>query len=239
VLCSILASSFSEFNQRIKSGEKPVDVAREALNKHWRIIFNGNGYGEDWPKEAAKRGLWNLPSCVDAIGRLGAPENIALFESLRDPTGKPVMSKKEVEGRVIVMVEQYTAVVEMEALCMIDLLRQHVIPSALATEKCGIALPPAASVEKLNGCVSTLQAKLDSIATAPVPAVNGVGSGNPDVLAAEARAKVARELRLEVMDDVRQLCDAVEAVVPASLWTLATYKELLFLDAAHGTKSLA
>ena len=74
---------------------------------------------------------------------------------------------------------------------------------------------------------------------AAAPEANGNGGGSPEMLLARAKAVIARELRLETMEQVRDVCDAIEAVVPASLWTLATYKELLFLDASHGSSSLA
>jgi len=237
VLCSILASTFAEFNAKIESGVKAADVAREALNKHWRIIFNGNGYGENWPKEAAARGLWNLPSCVDAIARMSAPANIELFESLQDDKGTPVMSKVEIEARAFVMLEQYASICVMEAKTMIDMIQQHVIPSAVATEKAGIVLPENLSVLALRGCVSALNAKVESMDNAIAPEADGV-DGSPDMLMCRARARIARELRLETMVQAREVCDAVEAVVPSHLWTLATYKELLFLDAIHGSSSL-
>jgi len=235
VLCSILATSFQEFNAKIAGGAKPAEVAREALNAHWRIIFNGNGYSEEWPKDAAARGLWNIPSCVEAISRLGVEQNVSLFAKLKDDTGKPVMGKSETEARVVVMMEQYTKVCEMEALCMVDMILQHVIPSALSAEKLGIKMPETATVERLNGCVASLKAKLHDLEHA---APTADASGSEDIAAAKGKATIARELRLETMEQVRDVCDAVEAVVPANMWTLATYKELLFLDASHGNTSL-
>jgi len=238
VLCSILASTFSEFNVKIKGGAKPADVAREALNAHWRIIFNGNGYSEEWPKDAASRGLWNMPSCVDAIVRMAAPENVALFGGLQDAQGKPVMSAPEVEARVVVMLEQYTAIVEMEALTMADMIQRHVLPSALAAEKAGVPMPPTASVDTLKGFVGKLNSKRESLEHAAAAEANGAAPMSAEIATARARATIARELRLEIMEEARDVCDAIEAVVPAGLWTLATYHELLFLDASHGNTGL-
>ncbi|KAL1505117.1 hypothetical protein AB1Y20_008876 [Prymnesium parvum] len=242
ILCSITAHAFAEFNAKIEKGEKPADVARAALEKHWRIIFNGNGYGEDWPKEAESRGLWNLPSCVDAVARLADPKNVALFESLKDATGKPVMTKSEMESRVIVLHEQYVNVVEMEALTMIDMIQQHVLPSALLTEKAGIEMPAKAPISALKSSVADIKSKLEAMhKAAPAPATDKEGAAKESVemQVAKAKAMLARELRLETMERARDVCDAIEAIVPANLWTLSTYNDLLFLDATTGSTSLA
>lgn len=118
---------------------------------------------------------------------------------------------------------------------MVDMILQHVIPSALSAEKLGIKMPETATVERLNGCVASLKAKLHDLEHA---APTADASGSEDIAAAKGKATIARELRLETMEQVRDVCDAVEAVVPANMWTLATYKELLFLDASHGNTSL-
>eukprot|EP00961_Rhodomonas_salina_P026974 364822-Rhodomonas_salina.1 len=67
VLATICAETFQEFADAIEGGESAHDVAAKALNDHWRIIFNGNGYGEEWPVEAAERGLLNVASNVEAM----------------------------------------------------------------------------------------------------------------------------------------------------------------------------
>lgn len=147
------------------------------------------------------------------------------------------MTRAEVEARVIVQHEQYSSVVEMEALTMIDMIQQHVIPSALAAEKAGIQLPASAGVSDLKGCVDELKKKLEEYEKAS--SAEPVGKERPEMAAARAKAATARELRLETMDKVRVVCDTVEEVIPATMWTLATYTELLFLDAVHGNTSLA
>jgi len=95
----------------------------------------------------------------------------------------------------------------MEALAMIDMINQHIIPSC---KEAGVG-----PLRKLNGCVNTLKAKLHEI---------------HDEADEVARATKARNLRLETMIEIRKTCDETEAIVPANLWTLGTYKELLFLD---------
>ena len=111
VLCTIFAESFAAFSEQIEGGAKPADVAAKALEDHWKVIFNGNGYSEEWPIEAGKRGVWRIDSGVESMSALGSPKNIALFEKMN------VLSKEEAVARVAVMHEHYAGTVEMEALC--------------------------------------------------------------------------------------------------------------------------
>jgi len=140
------------------------------------------------------------------MSRLKAEKNVALFEKMG------VLQKAECEARTAVMHEHYAGSVEMEALCMIDMIKQHIIPSCKACE-----MPTAeleASAAKLSAGVSAIHGAADE----------------------EAKATVARVLRLETMEDVRAICDKAEESVPADLWTIATYKDLLFLDYNQGAE---
>jgi len=206
VLCTIFADAFAQFSDKIEAGAKPTDIAAAALDAHWKVIFNGNGYSEEWPIEAGKRGVWRIDSGVESMSRLADPKNTALFEKMS------VLSKEECVARTAVMHEHYAGSVEMEALCMVDMIKQHIIPS------CNACNMPTAELE---AGVAKIKAGLAGI------------HGAADEY---AKATVARELRLETMEDVRAVCDKVEEDVPADLWTLATYQELLFLDANQGAE---
>lgn len=201
VLNTIVAEKFAEFSERIEKGELAVDVARQALKKHWKVIFNGNNYDEDNQKELTERGVWRIDSGVEAIHTLASEKNIHLFEKMG------VMSKEECLARADVLHDHYTGTVEMEALTLIDMINQHIIPSVKASSV-GPADELANSVTVLKDAVAAIHAASTSY----------------------EKAKLARVLRLETMIDIRAYCDAAEEVVPADKWTLATYKELLFLD---------
>lgn len=212
VLCTIWAESFAAFADQIEAGAKPADVAAAALNEHWKVIFNGNGYSEEWPVEAGRRGVWRIDSGVEAMSRLSAPENIALFEKMK------VFSEKECLARTSVLYDHYTGFVELEALTMVDMINQHVLPSVRNAE-----IPEGDAFEgKLTAAVDELKAGLAA-----------VHAGGDEC----AKATAARVLRLETMESARAVCDAAEEVVPADLWTLATYKELLFLDSHQGAEA--
>jgi glutamine synthetase len=201
VLNTITAEKFGEFADRIDAGEDPADVAREALKKHWKVIFNGNNYDEEMQAMLTERGVWRIDSGVEAIKCMTSPKNVALFEKMN------VLSGDECVARQDILHGHYTGTVEMEALTLIDMLNQHIIPS--------VKLAGVGPLAELESAVSSLKAGIAEI--------HHAGS-------AYDKASLARVLRLETMIDVRAVCDAAEEVVPASLWSLATYKELLFLD---------
>ena len=220
VLCSMLASEFSAMSAKIEAGKAPAEVAKATLNEHWQIIFNGNGYGAEWPVEAAKRGIPNHSSCVDAIAALGSEKSVALFESLKDEKGVTVMTRAETKCREAVMFDKYAAVVEMEALCMIDMINQHVYPSCLKAQ----SLKIEAGADKVKAGAAEVLKKLHAMEKAD--------DGAP-------KARLARELRMDTMAKVRAICDEAESLIPPEMWTLATYKELLFLDSTYGNQDIA
>jgi glutamine synthetase len=200
VLGTICAKSFKNFADQIEAGTPARVVAQNALNEHWKIVFNGNGYDVNNQKELIERGLWSINNGVDAMKRLTVEKNIALFEEMK------VLSRDECLARASIMYNHYAGVVEIEAKCMIDMINQHVIPSVRAA-----GIGPLA---ELQAGVVTLQNSLDAI----------------HHLSDEEKAQASRVLRLETMIDVRKVCTEAEAICPANLWTIATYKELLFID---------
>jgi glutamine synthetase len=208
VLNTIAAEKFGEFADKIEAGASPEDVAREALKKHWKVIFNGNNYDPANQEMLTQSGVWRIDSGVEAISRLTADKNVALFEKMG------VLTEVECKARQDVLHEHYTGTVEMEALCLVDMLNQHIIPSVKAA---GIG-----PLSDLEAAVGTIKSAVAAIHAADSPM---------------AAAELARTLRLETMIDIRAICDAAEEVVPANLWTLATYKELLFLDSHTATTS--
>jgi len=204
VLNTICAEKFKEFADRIDAGEKPEDVAREALNKHFKVIFNGDSYNLENQEMLTEKGLSNIPSGVEAIHRLRAEKNLDLFEKMG------VMSPEETLSRETVLHEHYAGTVEVEAGTFVDMINQHIVPAVKAA-----GLGP---LEELEAAVGTLKDALHEI------------HGTEDTY---KKAQLARVLRLETMDAVRKVCDLAEETVPADLWTLATYKELLFLDSHY------
>jgi glutamine synthetase len=200
VLNTMCAEAFKGFADKIEAGAKPADVAAEALNQHWKVIFNGNGYDPTWPEQAVKKGLWRIDSGVESISKMGDDKNIELFSKME------VLSKDELIARRDICWEHYTGLVEVEANTMIDMIALQIVP-ALKGEGIDSAAVDA-GCEKVKAKLSQLHAADDGY----------------------AKATCARELRLEVMEECRKACDAAEAICPARAWPFATYRELLFLD---------
>lgn len=201
VLNTIAAEKFAEFADKIEAGSDPATVAREALKKHMRVVFNGNNYDPAMQEELTKRGIWRIDSGVEAMARITADKNVALFEKMG------VLTAAECSSRQDIMHSHYVGSVEMEAFCMIDMINQHIIPSI---KEAGVG-----PLAELQASIPKLKAAIAGIHHAETP---------------YEKAKLARVLRLETMIEIREICDAAEDVCPAKLWTLATYKELLFLD---------
>jgi glutamine synthetase len=200
VLNTITAEKFAQFADRIEAGEDPATIARDALKKSWRVVFNGDNYDEASQQMLTERGIWRIDSGVEAIARLSAKKNLDLFAKMG------VFSEAECLSRQEIQHEHYIGTVEMEAYCLIDMINHHIIPSVKAA-----GVGPLA---ELQACVPKLKAAMAEL-----------HSGTT-----YDKAKLARVLRLETMIEMRDICDDAEEVCPANLWTLATYKELLFLD---------
>lgn len=201
VLATITAKSFKDFADAIESGKSPKEVASQALKDSWKCIFNGDNYDVANQEMLTERGVWRIDSAVEANKRYIADKNIALFGEMG------VFSKEECHARHDGILDHYTGQVEIEALCMVDMINQHVIPSVKAA-----GVGPLAELEAA--------AKTIKAAVAEIHATESSGD----------KAELARTLRLETMVALREHCDAAEAVVPANLWTLATYSDLIFLD---------
>jgi len=200
VLCTIFAEAFAKVSDQLEAGAKPAAVATQLLTDHWKVIFNGNGYDPEWPAQAGARGIWRIDSGVEAMQALSSPKNLELFAKMK------VLSTKEAEARTEVMLTHYTGSVELEALTMVSMMKQHVLPSVANAGLEGDEV--LAAVDAVEAGLAAMHAEPSSF----------------------EQAKLARVLRLETMEAARDVCDTLEGEIPANLWTLATYKELLFLD---------
>jgi glutamine synthetase len=207
VLNTLTAEAFKDFSDKLEAGRSARDITTELLKTHWKCVFNGNGYAEDWPDKAVEKGIWRIDSGIDAYKAMGSDKNVALFEKMK------VMNKEELEARVLVNYAQYVGQVEMECLCMVDMLNQQIIPAVKAATQ---------DASALSGVVSTLKAELGKVHAEADP---------------YQQAVLARKLRLETMVQQRDIVDDAEAHCPSHLWPVATYKDLLFLDSqqdGHG-----
>lgn len=238
VLQTIVADAFKCFADQIEAGAAPQAVASKALEESWKVVFNGNNYDAANQQMLTDRGVWRIDSGVEAICRLTDPKNIKLFTdsaplAQRRPQGggpeprRPslpavsrsslpanadpplacptvcaakVMDEPELMARQLVQLTHYTGTVEIEAKCMVDMINQQIIP---ACKESGVG-----SVPELQAVVKAVEAGLAAV------------HHGADEL---AMAQAARVLRLETMTEGRKVVDAIEALVPANKWPLATY----------------
>ena len=227
---TMVADVFLEYADRL---EKAADVnaevdaiVKKVMENHKRIIFNGDGYSAEWEKEAKKRGLLNLASTVDAVPLLKSEENIALFERHN------VLNRAEINSRVDIVLENYTKVLHIEALTLIDMINRDVIPAVTAYSNllCNVinnkkALGADASVElellnRLSACNKDLFALASSLKMAVASAER-----SKDIL---EKAKEYHNVILKIMADIRKYADSAESVVPSSYWPYPSFGDLLF-----------
>ena len=201
VLNTIAAEAFKIVADRLEKGEKPLAIAQDLLKAHDKVIFNGNGYDPSWPDEAVKRGIWRIDAGCDAINELDSAKNIKLFEEMG------IFTAREVSARKSVLFGHYIGQVEMEAMTMIDMINQHVIPSV---KKADLGNPGKLvdAVKTLKGALAQIHATEDE----------------------HKAATLCRNMRLNTMIEIRGIIDEFEARCPPADWTLATYAELLFFD---------
>ncbi|MEI8233564.1 MAG: glutamine synthetase III [Verrucomicrobiota bacterium] len=207
-----------------KLNETIQSVLEKIINEHGRVIFNGNGYSEEWHDEAAKRGLPNLKTAVDALPAYTSAATVDAFEKFG------VLTKRELESREEIAFEQYIKSVNVEANLTAEIGKTVIYPAAVRYQgelADTAAKLKAAGVEadvtvlnKVTGLVKGLLAALTKLETAHAKEV----SGNVE--------KVARyylDSIIPAMEEVRAAADALEGLVADDLWPLPTYQEMLFI----------
>ncbi len=199
-------------------------VLAEILAEHGSVIFNGDGYSEAWHEEAAKRGLPNLRSSVDALPVLGSPAATALFETYG------VLSQRELHSRMEVYLEQYCLTVGLEARTAVEMAKTIIFPAAIRYQ--GELAATGASLKALGYSFDT--DTLDTL-TGMVKALQGGIAALEAALASHHGAGTLEHARhycnevLPAMTALRTTADALEGVVADDLWPLATYQEMLFI----------
>ncbi len=230
VLNTIVASTLSEFADRLeKASDKNKEAAaiiKEVINKHSRIIFNGNGYSDDWVKEAEKRGLPNIKSTVAALDHLITPKTMKIFTSMN------VLSEKELHSRYDIYLETYSKQINIEALTSIDMVNKQYLPAGIM-----FATELAASVERVEkaGAKASVQKDLLGKVSGKLEAIyKNVAALEKATSEAQAEGKVAKQAALyrdkvfTAMAALRTEVDALEQMMPSDLWPVPSYADLLF-----------
>ena len=235
VLNTAVAEVLAEFSAALKDvPEEEMESAVHALLKktieeHKRIIFNGNGYTDEWVEEAEKRGLYNLKTTPDALPHFIDEKNIELF------TKHGIFTKEELFSRYEIWLENYYKTINIESNTLAEMIQKQVIPSVYtyvekladtaAAKKSVIAdvsvASEAALISKLSTLADTMAKDLETLKADTAKAL----ASSDDVLAC---SKAYQGTVLEDMEALRKSADEAEALIPDELLPYPTYDELLF-----------
>ena len=191
-----------------------------------RIIFNGDNYAPEWVDEAARRGLLNTGSAVDALPALGSHKNEELFDKYG------VLSPRELEARLEVLTEQYFIRINIEGETAARIARCMILPAAVSylgqlgaarksVKKAGASTKGVdGNIARVSGLVNELSAALDEL-----------DAQNEELGGEEVSSKVVhmRNNVIPAMNAVREVADRMEKVIPDDLWPLPTYRDMLFV----------
>eukprot|EP01080_Neovahlkampfia_damariscottae_P007957 gene7958-12424_t len=201
----------------LESGKSIKDVVKETLTQHMRVIFNGNGYSSEWPIEATKRGLWNLPQTVDALAVFNSDKNQKLFEKTK------VFTKHELECRTEIEYENYIKAIQIEANCLSNMMNQAILPSCAKDLK-NLENSSSKTVKQLFEEKDELYFKL----FAEAKNLQNALSSFPEEKELKDQATYAAKTLKTHMNTVRQLTDSVEKVLPTELYPYPNYEQILY-----------
>ena len=232
VLNTVVAEELKQFADELEGKADFENALHELIKKtiteHKRIIFNGDGYDDNWIKEAERRGLLNLKTTPDALSHMLDEKNVKLF------TSHKVFSVSELTSRYNVRLENYCKVINIEALTMIDMVRKDILPAMsgysaeLATgisEKKAVAPDVDCSYEKET---------LEHLSALTGAAYRGVKKLEDDLLktkSVDSEVDLAETYKTCILDDMcslRILVDEMETIASGAKWPYPTYGELLF-----------
>ena len=231
VLNTIVAEAFSDACDILEKADDfdmaVHDLIKEQATAHQRIVFNGNGYSDEWVKEAERRGLPNIRSMVDAIPALDTDKAVALFEKFN------VFTKAELESRVEVNYENYAKAINIEARTMIDMAGKQIIPAvikyttALATS---INTVKAACDADVSTQTELLMETSDLLTETKLALAKLEDITNHAAAMAEGREQAVcyhDDVRA-AMDALRAPVDKLEMIVDKDIWPMPSYGDLIF-----------
>ena len=202
------------------------ELIRSVIRKHKRIIFSGNGYGDEWVREAEKRGLLNLPTTPDCVPHYLAMKNVELFARHR------VYTEIELAARYKMKLDNYCKVLHIEALTMLDMARQDILPavSAFAKELCDTATAKnALGVEAVYETETA--ARVSKLMTAVLTEVSALEKASDDaeeLADVLTRACAYKDNVLNAMSALRESVDELETLTARKYWPYPNYGDLLF-----------
>ena len=234
VLNTAVAEALAQFYTELE-GTKPEDMEqavheliKRAIRKHKKVIFNGNGYTDEWVAEAEKRGLYNLPSTPDCLPQLLADKNVELF------TKHHVFTKEELASRYEIKLENYVKTIAIEARTLAEMITKDFLPAVstyaaevsknAAAKKSFMAAADTASEEALVEKLSTAYTAL----TAEVTELKTLIDTSFALEDTQKCAEAFHDQVLAKMEEIRTVASDIEALIPDSILSYPTYDQLLF-----------
>lgn len=231
VLNTIMAEAFCETCDLLEAAdnfdEAVHDLIKKNLTEHQRIIFNGNGYSEEWVEEAKRRGLPNLRATVDAIPELTKPESIAMFERFG------VFTEAELRSRAEVKYENYSKTVNIEARAMINIAGKQLLPAVIKYIRSlaeTINAVRAAGVDEVSVEMGLLD-RCSKLLRQGQNALNALAKVEEEANNMESGEEQANFYHSEVvpcMEALRAPIDELETIVDKSFWPVPSYGDMLF-----------
>lgn len=231
IINTIVAESLCEIADDLEKADNfemaVHDKIKELISKHKRIIFNGNGYSEEWVAEAEKRGLPNIKSMVDAVAAFQNEKNIALFEKFG------VLSKAEMLSRAEIYYENYAKQINIEAKTMLDMAKKQIMPAVMeysanmakgVVDLKSIGVDVSVQTDILNEIAKQL--KLMTAAVAKLTELDKKAVALEDNM--EEAAKYFHDEVFLAMDAVRKPADKLEELVDKKYWPFPQYEDMLF-----------
>lgn len=233
VLNTIVANALSEIAGKLEGAEnfddKLTELLKGIVRNHKRIIFNGNGYSDEWIAEAKKRGLLNIRSTVEAIPALLKDKNVKLFEK------HGVFSKRELEARYEISLDEYIKVINIEASTMIAMAKRQLLPSVIKYSSV-----VAQSINEIKKALPSADTKvqerlLDELSDTLSRFYNEIKELEDVTDTAQRseagifeRASYYRDVVFTEMSRLRSYADKLETIVDSKYWPLPTYADMLF-----------
>jgi glutamine synthetase len=231
VLNTIVAEAFEEVCDILEKADDfdtaVHDLIKKNATEHQRIVFNGNGYSDAWVEEAARRGLPNIKSMVDAIPALATDKAVKLFEKFH------VFTKAELESRVEIEYEAYAKALNIEARTMIDMASKQIIPAVI---KYTTALAQSINAVKA-ACDADISVQVElltetsamlSDAKVALSKLIDVTEKAATLEEGKVQATFFRDEVKVAMDELRAPVDRLEMIVDKDLWPMPSYGDLIF-----------
>ena len=230
VLNTIVAEAFSEACDVLENADDfqtaVHDLIKQYATEHQRIVFNGNGYSDEWVAEAERRGLPNIKSMVEAIPALTAEKSVSMFEKFK------VFTKAELESRAEIKFENYSKAINIEARTMIDMASKQIVPAVIKYTK---SLADTVVVVKEAGADASVQAELlgeiSGLLTETKKALEELIVITDKAAAMEEGEEQARYYHFDVvpaMEALRAPVDKLEMIVDKEAWPMPSYGDLMF-----------